>query len=682
MENREGRKSKQLVHPRDRRKKKVMQVKRENSNKPWYLHLEKSEITFFFDLIEEDLTSRFKRKISSTTLGNADGSLDEEHDNAFKRVAVKWEQPEDDEVCTDVGDNVSVDAEMCTETEEKNQGRGEDNSEGFLNVEGENEGRAGLRDDQPFEGELHGDLRREMTAKNVQSRRVQKWSEEIELSNYVYRKGSFEDTMRCTQNKMPYNLLLYLNTFLGDLACNKDTMARWLEEFNKKRFNNRNNKGMRNNFKADLYRVVIHDGGIISFKLITSRNEIGKTTYYMNEELLHLEINNILEKYYPLKYIFYLNQKVRDFQKLVIPLELKSDKPITCGILLDFDYMGHSFEMIKKRPMKLVDLMVILDKICELLREKCTVIYVHYARRSIPQGEANSAGAANELILSHPRRAPKNTANAYRGHACRHERSYSYLFDDLQSTLELFEERNIKMVIRTSEFTEEVEMTSSAADTMLSSRSFRPSPPTCLPPTSHPSAIADASQKKKKKTIVKSIAQLFENPYVDNVLLLCNDIDVISYCYHVRHKVKYKNGEVSMKKEYAFRFMKPVLIFCFLNNLPVKNGKIYPHLKLDRFCYMSFIIRTYLLRCQANKLQRLATEIHFNVDLVQELIKKYNMENSTLKKTMNILLLDDLLYKMKGKTKKKAHAEIPLSELMRRSFSAVYYPMQYYLQDS
>ncbi|ANQ07245.1 Cytoadherence-linked protein [Plasmodium coatneyi] len=669
MENRQGRKPNKLVHPRDRRRKNVVQVKREICKKPWYLHLEKSEITFFFDLVEEEITSRYKRKSSLTTLGSA-----------FKRVAVKREQTGDGEDGDEVG------ADVCTESEGKNHEGRDDSSEGLLDVKGENEQRSRLSDDELSGEHLYGDLGREMTSGDVQS-----WSDEIELCNYVYRKESYEDPMRCTHYKMPFNLLLYLNTFLGELACNKkDAVARLLGAFNQKRFNNRNNKGVRNNFKGDLYRIVIHAGGIISFKLLTSRNEVGKTIYYMNEELLQLESSNILGKNYPLKYIFYLNQKVRDFQRLVIPQELRSDKPITCGILLDFDYMSYSFEMVKKRPMKLVDLMVMLDKICELLREKCTVIFVHYARRCTPQGEANSTGAVNELILSHPRRAPKNTANAHRGHACRNERSYGYLFDDLESTLELFEERNIKVVIRRSEFTEEAEATNTAtavptgvaAGTMLSYRSFHPFHTSCLPQSSHPSDIAHASEKKNKNTIVRAIAQLFENPYVDNILLLCNDVDVISYCYHARHKMKCKNGEASMKKEYSFRFMKPVLIFSFLNNLPVKNGKIYPHLKLDRFCYMTFIIRTYLLRCQARNLQRVAVESHFNVDLVEELIKKYNMENSTLKKRMNILLLDDLLYKMKRRTKRKAHAEVPLSDLLCRSFSPVYYPMQYYLQES
>ncbi|CRG99569.1 gametocyte development protein 1, putative [Plasmodium relictum] len=573
MGNNENNAGNNMVPQNFQIKKNSMQQKNEANKKPWYLQLDKNDVTYFFDLSEEEIISGGKRKKPIDNIKNK--KFDKElKENSYKKIAVvKKEHGSENE-----------NEEKKKGFEENEENKKEKNNVKIKEIDNNNNNNESL------------------------------------ISTYCYYReiNSIKNNILTNSNiSKSHNLFLYLNMFAKYLNCGKKTSVdKFLRNFNKKRFNNNNNKGLFNNYKTDIYEIGIYEKNIFTFKLLKKNRKIGNKIYYLNEELLGLEIDSFLAKFYPIKYIVKDNPLIKNYQKQV-HTNLSREKPLTFGLVIDFDYIRECFEQNEERSLELLDFIVILDKISEVFRENCSIIYLHIS-------------IFNENGIS-------ESINIYRN-------TYEYLFDGLKCTMKLFEERNINLITRVH------------------------------PLHSYRKIITDS---ENDNPMIKDVNKLFENKEIDNILLITNEINVISYCYKIRHRIKYK--EKNKQNDYAISYKKPVLVLSFLNNLPIKNNKIHPYLKLDKFCYLTFIIESIYLRCQAKNIEKIEMQNKENIDLIEKYILKYNIKNRKLKKKINVILLDDIMYKINFKNQ---NTIIKVSSLLKRIFLPLYYPIHYYIKEN
>ncbi|CRG96905.1 gametocyte development protein 1, putative [Plasmodium gallinaceum] len=547
-----------------------VQQHNEGFKKPWYLQLDKNDVTYFFDLSEEEIINGGKRKMDIDI--NDNKNFDKElKENPYKKIAIVKKE--------------------CDRENENEKKKIESNK---INQENKKE-------------------RTHVKIKEIDNK-------ESLISTYCYYReiNNIRNKLVTNYNiTKSYNLFLYLNMFAKYLNCSKKTSVdKFLRNFNKRRFNNSNNRGLFNNYKTDIYEIGIYEKNIFTFKLLKKNKKIGNKIYYVSEELLNLEIDNFLAKFYPIKYIVKDNPLIKNYQRQINP-NLSKEKPLTFGLVLDFDYIRECFEQNEERSMELLDFIVILDKISEVFRENCLIIYLHisiFSENGIFEG-----------------------INIYRN-------TYEYLFEGLKSTTKLFEERNINLITRVH------------------------------PLQSYRKIIIDSEMDNP---MIKDVNKLFENKEIDNIFLITNDIDVISYCYKSRHKIKYK--EKNKQNDYIISYKKPVIVLSFLNNLPIKNNKIHPYLKLDKFCYITFIIKSLYLRCQAKNIENIKMNSKENKNLIEKYITMYNIKNKKLKKKINVILLDDIIYKINFKNQ---NTIIKVSSLLKRTFLPFYYPIHYYIKEN
>ncbi|SPJ10407.1 gametocyte development protein 1 [Plasmodium sp. DRC-Itaito] len=470
-------------------------------------------------------------------------------------------------------------------------------------------------------------------------------------SPYIYDRNIKNSKCKCFCSEMnkSFNSLLYLDNHLSYFYGNKkEEMEIFLQDYNKKRFEDVCNRGLLNNFKSDIYEIGIYENNVVSFKLLECHNRhLIKTTYYMNDDLIFNEIHNLLNKMYPLKHIINNHHLVKKYQKIV-PGNLKMEKALKFGIVLDFDYVRESFENNLKKTMTLLDFLIILDKICEIFRQNCVVMFLHVCI-------FNDNDTNNDII--------------------NHRKLYSYIYEDLKNTLNLLEQKGIPVVMRINPF-----------------QSFRL-----------------LNHNDFSNPFIQDVNDMYKNEQVDHIILVTNDSDVISYCYNFDHTViycikdKYKNDtsvnsinkDINVdtithsgitnnisnhyKNNSTIMFKKPVIVICSLNSLPLKNNKIHDDIILDDFCYMTYIIKTLYFRFQSRNIRNmLKSNFNNTTNFVINRIAQMNNTNRLIKNKINVLLLDDIIHKI---LPRKENKNMSIHHLLKKAYSPFYYPIHYYIKE-
>ncbi|KOB60478.1 cytoadherence-linked protein [Plasmodium falciparum HB3] len=470
-------------------------------------------------------------------------------------------------------------------------------------------------------------------------------------SPYIYDRNINNSIGKCFcfEMKKSFNSLMYLDNHLSYFYGNKkEEMGNFLQEYNKKRFEDVCNRGLLNNFKSDIYEIGIYEENIVSFKLLDCHNRhLIKNTYYMNADLIFNEIHNLLNKMYPLKHIMNNHHLVKKYQKKV-PEHLKMEKALKFGIVLDFDYVRENFENNLKKTMTLLDFLIILDKIWEIFRQNCVIMFLH-------------------VCIFKDNDTNKDINN--------HRKRYSYMYEDLKNTLDLLKQKGIPVVMRINPF-----------------QSFRL-----------------FNHNEFSNPFIQDVNDLYMNEQVDHIILVTNDSDVISYSYNFDHTIiycikdKYKNvtnvpninSDINVdtithpettnnisnhyKNHNTIMFKKPVILICSLNNLPLKNNKIHDDIILDDFCYMTYIIKTLYFRFQSRSIRNmLKSNLNNTTNFVINRITQMNNTNRLLKNKINVLLLDDIIYKIRPR---KENKNVSIHHLLQKAYSPFYYPIHYYIKE-
>ncbi|SOV22724.1 gametocyte development protein 1 [Plasmodium sp. DRC-Itaito] len=472
-------------------------------------------------------------------------------------------------------------------------------------------------------------------------------------SEYIYDRNIRNNKCFCSEQNKSFNSLLYLNNHLSYFYGNKmEYIENFLEDYNMKRFEDVCNRGILNNFKSDIYEIGIYEENVVSFKLLDCYNgHVIKTTYYMNDDLIFKEIQNLLNKMYPLKHIFNNDNVVKKYQKKVSE-NLKMEESLKFGIVLDFDYVRECFENTKKKCMTLLDFLIILDKILEIFRQNCVIMFLH-------------------VCIFNDNDTNKDINN--------YRKRYSYIYEELKDTLKLLEQKGIPVIIRINPF--------QSVSLLLSSNDF-----------SNP--------------FIQDVNDMYLNEQVDHIVLVTNNSNLISYCYNFDHRIIYSmknnnvtsiNNSIINKQIYIdttndisnehhnddddhnnnnssiIMFNKPVIVISSLNSLPLKNNKIHDDITLDNFCYMTYIIKTLYFRFQSrNILNMLKNNVNNITNLIINRIDQMNNTNRVIKNKINVLLLDDILNKI---LPRKENKNMSIHHLLQKTYSPLYYPIHYYIKE-
>ncbi|CRG99235.1 cytoadherence linked protein, putative [Plasmodium relictum] len=398
----------------------------------------------------------------------------------------------------------------------------------------------------------------------------------------------------------------------------KKEMLKYMNNFIFKRLRGIEKSSLFECFIDGLLKISLFENNTFVLK-IYNKKEKESNYFYFDHKFLLSNIGLIL------KQNFLMESSLQQYNienNINTSRKFLRDIPLSCGLVVDFDYFKECFEQRGHHDMKLIDILEILDGTTYFLNMEHKYVSLH----------ASMFGS--------------NIDTDYKED---YHRKYYYLFDKVEETKNFFTQNGIKLNIHFYEI----------------------------------SLYHNKHYKTMGMTegLICDIQNMLQNEEIDNIFLFSGDKDVINYCYNsIYHRISHKINDTqeiySFEENYISSspkiiFSKPIIIFLFFNNLPLEFTKSENIIKIDFFCYMSFVLKSLFFRYQRRKLKEFQNDNDVNEDFINKKIDHFNEKIDEIKEPLYTILVDEFI--MRFKLLNFREEKIDISQIFCSYFSSNYY---------